>query len=254
MKLHSRFGRLAAATTFLAFPTSLSAATLSGSVNTAPGSVTNLTTGGTTNWAIWNYSSTTTLASVSPSNTRAGAPGSAAIPGFISDITAATTGNVRGGTNGTMTFNYSNGNPAVATSGSSPIGLVFDTDLDTPNQGVKLSVTGAPLASYRVDVWATGYDGTGRMTASLANATTLTLDSQAYAFSKDPTLFSFIFTPDSASDTLNLSYTLLTNGTATNISHVGIQAVTVTLIPEPSSAMAMIGGLAMLGFVRRRRA
>jgi hypothetical protein len=229
-----------------------SGASLTGTVNTAPGTAVNLTNDGSVNWAIWNYSSATDTATVAPSNTK-GTPPTSGQAGFISSVTAVTTGNVRGGTVGSATFTYSNGAtpvnfPAAAT------GLIFDATLNTTGEGIRLAVTGSTALTYRVNVWATGFDAIGTMTASLAGFSDVVLSSQTYGTgAKEPTLFSFIFQPTSATDLLNLRYVMTDAGTSNASSHVGIQAVTVSVIPEPSSSMALLGGVGMLACIRRRR-
>jgi hypothetical protein len=221
------------------------AATLTGSVNTAPGPA-NLTTEGTLDWAIWNYSASTSALSIAPSNEKSGSLG------LISDISAATTGGVRGGNPGTQTFTYSNGTSPVSQSNAT-LGLVFDTNLDAIGEGVQLTVTGDPLTLEVVNIWATGFDGVGTLTATLNGAAPITLFSQTYSNSlKPPTLFTLNFQPNLGTDLLTVRYTLSTNGAATN-SHVGIQAVTVSNVPEPSTAVALIGGVGLLLAFRRRQ-
>lgn len=106
------------------------------------------------------------------------------------------------------------------------------------------------LQAYRVDVWATGFRSTGVMTASLEGADDVVLNSQAYEVEKEGTLFSFTFRPDDDADLLTLSY-VMTASTGGS-SHAGIQAVTVSAIPEPSAALLSISGPG-LALLRRRR-
>jgi hypothetical protein len=70
---------------------------------------------------------------------------------------------------------------------------------------------------------------------------------------KESNLFTFTFRPDSELDLLNLSFMLdsksTTNG-GTN-AHVGIQAVTISAVPEPSTSLLLLGaGVVLYGFRR----
>lgn len=250
---------------FLILTTTASySAVLSGSVNTAPGNLAagtavDLTATGTTNWAAWDIqTSASPTTPRSPSNTLSTAISSGAA-GYISPLAGVggATGNIQGSsTLGSGFFTYSNG-VSPASFPAAKFGTAFNTTLDSVGTGLSFSVTGNPANLYRVSVWATGFNGQGTMIASLNGATSIQLVTQTFINGKAPVLFTFDFQPDSAGDLLNLSYTLTTdtpNGTGTtgSNSHVAIQAVTVAIIPEASSAMALLGSLGMLGLIRRR--
>ena len=230
-------------------------AVLAGNVSTATGSV-DLTAIGTISWAVWNYGAGNTGTSLVPSNRNSGAP-TVGNAGFISSIgrVGGVSPNVRGGNASLLTFNYNNGASTLTFSGTS--GMVFPSNLDSTNQGTALSITGNTGQVYQVSVWAGGFAGQGRMTASLTGATDVVLDSQVYndvdsgAGAKGATLFTYTFQPNSATDTLNLSYVLLSESGVGN-SHVGISAVAVALVPEPSS-FALVAAFGALGLMRRRR-
>lgn len=240
-------------------------ALLLGSVNTSPGTTTagtavDLTATGTTNWAAWDIQASAGATTPrAPSNTFGPAlsPGTA---GYISALTGVggTTGNLQGSaTLGSGFFNYTNGTSPVSLGTAAKFGTAFNTALDSVDTGMRFTVTGDPLNVYRVSVWATGFNGQGTLVASLNGATNIHLATQTFVNGKAPVLFTFDFQPDSATDLLNLSYTLTTDtpngsGTTGSNSHVAIQAVTVAIIPEASSAMVFIGGLGMLSFLRRR--
>jgi len=241
------------------------AAVLLGSVNTTPGNTTagtaiDLTATGTTNWAAWDIQASAGATTPrAPTNTLGPAlsPGTA---GYISALTGVggATGNLQGSaTLGSGFFNYTNGVSPVSLGAAAKFGTAFNTTLDTVGTGMSFTVTGDPTKVYRVSVWATGFNGQGTLIASLNGATNIQLATQTFVNGKAPVLFTFDFQPDSATDLLNLSYTLTTDtpngsGTTGSNSHVAIQAVTVSVIPEPSSALALVGGLGMLGFRRRR--
>ena len=239
-------------------------AVLTGSVNTAPGNLAagtavNLTATGTINWAAWDIQS-----SAGPTTPRAptntfGAALTLGTAGYISPLAGVEggSGNIQGsGTLGSGFFTYSNG-VSPTSFPAAKFGTAFNTTLDSAGTGLSFSVTGDPTNIYRVSVWVTGFNGQGTLIASLNGATSILLATQTFINGKAPVLFTFDFQPDSAEDLLTLNYTLTTdtpNGTGTtgSNSHVAIQAVTVAIIPEASSAMALIGGLGMLGFIRRR--
>jgi len=236
------------AAALLAIPAaSASAAFLTVTVDTAPPAA-NLTNEGTSDWVIYDSAATATT-SISPTNTKSGSSilNTAA-------LTAVTVGNsVRGtGTKGSQTFTYNNGtSPAAQT--AAIIAEVFDSTLDVAGTGVKFSVGGDPLITRTLKVWATGFNGQGTLTATLPGVSNQFALSQLYTASKVPTLFTITYQPDSAADQLGISYVMTTDsgGAATN-SHVGIQAVTLS-VPEPTAAVTLLGGLGML-LKRRRRA
>jgi len=254
MRMLKLFFQIACAcAVFLVFSTQAAAAVLMGSVNTNPGTgVVDLTQQGNVDWAIWNYTSTgNTTAAVAATNRMNG--GTASISA-ISTLGASATGlrGSGGGSIGAKLFSYSNGVDPVSIT-SVQQSLVFANPLDTTGVGVQFSLKGDPAQLYTVNVWATGYDGQGTMTAKLNGVTDVVLLSQTYntTLPKSPTLFTFEFTPDSADDVLTIEYLLTSNGGAVN-SHVGIQAVTVSAVPEPSKAWMVMMGMAGLICLRRR--
>jgi hypothetical protein len=226
------------------------AATLFGSVNPTPPSTVNLTTDGTLDWAVWNVTSTTGVAGpVAPTNKMASSPG------IISTITSISGGNLRGSTTtSSETFSYTNGTSPTTLSPAVTQGSLFESTLAQANTGLKLTLQGDTNALRTVDIWATGFDGTGTMTATLNGATPVVLTSQAYNTTapEAATLFTFTYKPDSASDTLNLSYALTGVGGAS--SHISIQAVAVSpsAVPEPSRMMLAVMGVVLMGMRRRR--
>lgn len=235
----------------------MEAAVLSGTVNTSPGSTVNLSTDGGLNWALWSVTSdtltSTTTNSRASTNHKSGGPAEGGA-GYISGISAVGgTSQVRGSTSlPAITYTYSDGSSPASLSPAAKQGTIFNSKFDdTTGVGLSLTVTGDPSQLYRVNVWATGYSGVGQITATLNNATEVQLLSQTFDNTKQPVLFTFEFQPDSAADLLHLSYILHTDG-GLNSSHIEIQAVTVTVIPEPSS-LAVAGLFGGLALVRRRR-
>lgn len=71
--------------------------------------------------------------------------------------------------------------------------------------------------------------------------------------SKKTDVFQFSYTPDSNSDTINFTYLHTPNTTGKSSSHSALQAVTISVIPEPSSVfLTLAGGITALGFRRRK--
>jgi len=240
---------------------------LSGTVNTNPGHTTaetaiDLTATGTLNWAAWDSRTNANPSTPRPATNTLGPALAPGTPGYISPLTGVggTTGNLQGSsTLGAAFFNYTNGAVTTSLGAPSKFGTAFNSTLDLPGTGMSLTVAGDPQNIYRVSVWASGFNGQGTLVASLNGATSLSLVTQTFGNGKAPVLFTIEFRPENASDLLNLSYTLTTDtpnspspSTVGSNSHVAIQAVTVEVIPEASSAAVLMGGLLMLGCVRRR--
>ncbi len=224
-----------------------SAAFLTVTVDLAPPNA-NLTTEGAFDWAIYDNTGGAT-ASISPTNTKSGSSvlNTAA-------LTAVTVGNSVRGTSskGAELFTYTNGTSPTSQTNAT-VAEVFDSTLDLVGTGVKFSVAGDPLVTRTLKVWATGFNGQGTLTATLPGAANQLALSQLYTASKVPTLFTITYLPDNPGDNLGISYVMTTDtGGAATSSHVGIQAVAVA-VPEPTSAITLLGGLAFV-LSRRRRA
>ncbi len=234
-----------------------SGAVLQGTVlNTGLPATAVLDPAGVVNWAAWNNTSNSNISTATASNLLSGGP-TVGQPGYISSITSSgtvTNGSplahyVRGAGSATQLFSWTGRSAAT-------VGYILDASLATApaGEGVKFTVTGgtalAPGEFYRVSIWATGFEATGVLTATLANATTITLESQAYSTTKTPTLFTIDFLPDSATDLLGINYATKNSASGAS-SHVGIQAVSIIVVPEPATAaLALSSGLLLL---RRRR-
>ena len=239
---------LIAASSLLAFASAGFSATLVGSVDSNPAMGVNLTTEGTLDWAIWNSTSSGTTASKAPTNTKVTGLG------LISNVTPVSGGSVRGASAGTQTFTYVDGTSPTAQTNAT-FGLALNSQLSTIGAGVHLSITGNPALAYKVNIWTTGFRATGQMTASLAGAADVVLSGDAFASTKVPELYSFTFQPDLASDTLNIDYVITAlPDFDTGSGHIGFQAVTVSVVPEPTTIAMLLGGLGLLiGFQRARR-
>jgi MYXO-CTERM domain-containing protein len=223
------------------------------SVNTSPGTAAvDLTAQGGVDWAVWHVTGTSGVPGpVAATNRKAVENAS------ISAVKVVGGGNLRGsgmGSWGTKLFTYSDGKSSPASITAQAQSLIFNSGLDTVGGGVEVTIEGDPSQLYEVNIWATGYNGQGTMTASLNGATEVSLVSQEYGSTKAPTLFTFRFQPDSASDQLTLKYVLTAENANVINSHVGIQAITVSAVPEPGRALLGMLALSTLAFKRRRRA
>lgn len=232
------------------------AAVLAGSV-TSSGftSPIDLTTRGTVSWAAWNYGATTTDSTaplaIDPSARKATGP-TLGTPGYISPIGGGgTAASIRGVGGSSTSFTYSDGVGASTTYPAATLGGIIAGDLNIVGQGVSVSILGDPSLTYRVSIWVTGQGATGTMAATLPGASTPDLTMVHLDNTRNLGLFTYDFRPDNAGDVLSLVYTLTEDNTYAS-SHVGIQAVSVEIIPEPSIAVALVGGLSLLGLRRRR--
>lgn len=230
---------LCTAAVLLVLATSAQAAVLTGLSNTNPATGVNLTTTGSLDWAVWTIAGTSGAGpSLAPNNTKSGGPV------IFSGITPVNGGvNVRGYGSATQTFTYTDGtSPASLTGGT--LGLAANSVLDEVGTGVALSITGNPSQTYEINIWTAGYNAIGELTATLDGATPVVLSSRSWGTTKTPSLFTITFRPDEVTDLLNLSFVLATDSGAN--AHVGIQAISVTAVPEPSAGVLVLGGLAFV--------
>jgi hypothetical protein len=220
----------------------------------------NLSALGTTNWAVWNVRANGTTASINATASKNGGLGT------ISGITFTGTGatSVRGtdslGNYPANVFTWTTGD-ATGTSTTAPsdgkIPGVFQSPLNLVGTGVRFSIQNlAPLAagqSYLVTVLASGYQSINTLTASVGGQS-VSQDSNSFGNAKTTDSFRFQYEPTSISDQLDFSYIIKTDtDDAQSLSQAVIQGVTISIIPEPSSAlMALIGGISTLGFRRRK--
>jgi MYXO-CTERM domain-containing protein len=128
----------------------------------------------------------------------------------------------------TQTYTYSNGNsPTTLT--NSILGGIINSSLSL-NQGVQLNITGNPSQVYTVNIWGTGVNATGTMTATLNGTSPVSLTSQAFT-TRVADQFTFSFQPDSVSDLLNIKF--VTTATSGISPFVGIQAVAIAPAAAP---------------------
>ncbi|WAC20056.1 hypothetical protein OVA24_01520 [Luteolibacter sp. SL250] len=211
----------------------------------------NLTANGTQDWAYWASNSGTVMsAPLAPTNRRSGAT-------LISGLTNVNGTGLRGSTTADAHGRYSwtgGTSPATGTNVNLTGGLVFNDLLNSNGSGFSFTVKGDPTQDYYVVLYAGGFAATGALSLSLNGLDDVTSSTLTFANvgPKQVAAYQIVFRPDSADDLLTVRFTA--SGVNNSASHVGIEAVTVGLlpvIPEPSSAL--LGGVASLLILRRRK-
>lgn len=202
------------------------------------------------NYAVWDPRSGTEVTSIAPTATKSGGIGT------ISNISnAAGSGNVRGTTN---TDPYTVSNPANtlsygAVTNATVVG-VFAPSF-TPSQGVTLSLTNlAQLAggqTYRINLWGSSFETSSTLNLSTDLGTTLaTVSTPAVTGVKPLTRWTFDYNPDDTSEVLNIA--LISGTTGSGNFHTVIQAIDISIVPEPGSAVLFFGAAAAFMLKRRR--
>jgi PEP-CTERM putative exosortase interaction domain len=219
----------------------------------------NLSSLGTTNWAVWNVRANGTTSSISATASKNGGLGT--ISGIT--FTGADATSVRGtdslGNYPSNIFTWTavdaTGSTAAPSDGKIP--GVFQSPLNFVGTGVKFSIQNLPpLAAgqyYLITVLGSGYQAINTLTATVGSDS-VSQDSNSFGNSKTTDSFRFHYEPTSISDQIDFSYTIKTDTDAVQaLSQAVIQGVTISVVPEPSSSvMALVGGLAFLGFRRRK--
>lgn len=220
----------------------------------------NLSSLGTANWAAWNVRTNGTTSSIAPTATKNGGLGT--ISGIT--FTGAEATSVRGTDSlgnypsNVFTWTTSDATGSVAAPSDGKLPGVFQSPLNFVGTGVAFSIQNLPPLTagqyYLVTVLGSGYQAVNTLTASVGGQS-VSQDSNSFGNSKTTDSFRFQYEPTSISDQLDFSYTIKTDTESTqSLSQAVIQGVTISIVPEPSSAlMALVGGIATLG-VRRRKA
>lgn len=234
------------------------AATLFVSEGAAPNSTTgtslSLPSGADTDWGYWHRQDSTGVSSFGATNTS-----NEGDRGF--SVSTIGGGNVRGPGNLVTGapfsyFDFTNGTSTGNTTATRPSG-VFNTQLGsggvTAGAGLQLSLTGINTQSL-IHIWTLGFQATGSFEVFLNGSSTpafsQSVTSTSVTNGKQAYLFTLDFTPDSATDVLNIRY-VMTAQTDVN-AHVGFQAISISPIPEPASLALLALGTGVLGFRRRR--
>ena len=222
----------------------------------------NLTTQGSVDWTYWAAATsggTSYGSEMVPTNDKLG--GSA-----ISNLSLVGSGNLRASdtADASARYTWTDGSLASWTSRTNqnlPGGLIFSSALNTPGAGFSLTVAGAVAGqTYYVMLYLGGFAATGNLSLSLPGVLSpVTDNTQVFGSSAPKSIVGYqvAFTPDSANDSLTVSYT---SSATTSNGHVGIEAVVVGTseitpvppIPEPTAAM--LGGLGSLLLFLRRKA
>jgi hypothetical protein len=221
------------------------AASLSGSVTTTVPSPVNLTAEGTLDWAIWDYRAAANGASGAPLNRKLG--------GTAIGNASAVSGTLRGitGTVPAPQYNYSDGTSPTSAA-SDVIGAITSTVLNTAGPGVRVSITGDPTGERIAKIFVTGFNGTGTFTAALNGAATYTDSSQSYGNTRFPAIYTLTYRPDSATDLLQVSYTIQSVNGGGN-ANMDLQAVTVSAVPVPEAGSVVMLGVGAVGLMGRGR-
>jgi len=252
---------LAAGVAFLLSSASLSQAALmltnitSGPV-AAPASI-DMANYGTKNWSVWDDRVTTGsgIASIAASASKTGGEGTIS---SISGLNNGSPSNVRGValsslTAYTSTFSWSDGTPGSVTSPGKPTG-VLAANLDLLNVGVTLTISNLlPLTDgqyYQISLLTTGIRGTSAISAT-SGATTVNQPGFVFLEAKSTQVHQFAYNPNLQADTLTLT-NLLSADTGMN-SHVVIQAVGISIVPEPSVGLLCLAAIPLFRVRRRPR-
>lgn len=225
------------------------AAVVSGALITPTGPE-DLTADGTTDWAVWNYTTNPisgTNKTIAPSNRKAGVT---AVIGSATTLVGAARGTTS--TPPSMTYTYTDGaSPTSLTAATQ--GEIFDTSLADNNAGVTVTITAGQAGVPQVArIFVTGFNANPTFTASLPGATAFTDNAVSYpANARPPREYVINFTPDNTGDLLTITYQTA-NSLGAN-GNVDLQAVTVAPAPEPATLGALAVAAATTHLSRRRR-
>ncbi len=245
--------------------TPLQAATLTNTttsaVSTLPTPNVDLSAIGTLNWAAWDTDSGSTT-SIAPTQVKAAGVGT------VSSITESGTASstVRGSTNRTSsvdTFTWTTSDESSNT--AAPVdGILigaFNTNLDHSDAGVQFNITDLAALTggqyYEINIFTSAFRAQGILNASIVGdpGSLISQNGIYHGASKYTEYHTIAYNPDSISDSLNIAYDVLVEGTSggETSSHISIQAVAYSIVPEPSTfALLLIFGLGSLGLRRRK--
>jgi hypothetical protein len=243
----------------------LHAATLSGTYGAASNNTAEspylLPSGPNTDWAYWNRNNTNT-STQSATNTSSDPSGSRTFDvlplngGSLRGPAAASTGSPYG------FFDYTNGTSPELPSGDTissyrPSGI-FNSQLGssgvTAESGLQTTLTGFTTQSL-ISVWVFNFSAKGVfevfVNGTLSYTQDVAIPGANPAGGKAAYLFNLEFTPDNSEDQVNIRYRMTDRLSTEDNSHVGLQAISISPIPEPSSLAILALGAGILGFRRR---
>jgi hypothetical protein len=243
----------------------LHAATLSGTYGAAPNNTADspylLPSGPNTDWGYWNRDNTGTpsQAATNTSSDPSGSRTFTVVPlngGSLRGPASASTGSPVG------FFNYTNGTspdrPTSDTISSFRPSGVFNSQLGpsgiTAESGLQTTLTGFSTQSL-ISVWVFNFSAKGVFEVFVNGTLSFTQDvaipESNPAGGKAAYLFNLDFTPDNPEDQVNIRYRMTDRVSTEDNSHVGLQAISISPIPEPSSLALLALGTGILGFRRR---
>ena len=230
----------------LSFPLLSARADVIGSVADVPAANTvyDLTALGAVDWAF--YDTTANPANGLPTNSKNG--GTA-----IGTASAVGGGNIRGSASSLTEpdFTYTDGTSPASGTGENPGGL-FNTQLDTLGAGLQLSIDLPTTDTYKIYIWTAAFNAQATFTAALTGFTSYTDSSMNDSVGPSPKpsyLYTLTAKPNTAGDDLVVSLaSAADNGTS---SHVVLEAVAISVVPEPATLGLLIAGLGLVGFRRR---
>jgi hypothetical protein len=244
----SRLVRSAAVAVF-AVATSVQGATLVldsvQRINTPVSTPVDLTTQGNLDWAYWSPNSATPVSPlVAPTNEKLGGLA-------IGGLDTIGGGGLRGSTT-SMTlerYSFTDGTSPISGTSASLAGLIFNSQTGTVGNGtgLQLSIAGNPAVEETVTLYLGGFQATSNLTLTLNGVAFPITDSRVFttANPKHIDIYTLRFQPDSIDDRLLVQYTASAITDTVN-GHVGLQAVAVAGIPEPTTAtLLFLGGLAL---------
>jgi hypothetical protein len=218
-----------------------------GSVIAVPAANTsyNLTTLGTVDWAF--YDTTANPANGLPTNDKLGGTS-------IGTAIALGGGSLRGSSASAAEpdFTFTDGTSPASGTGDNPGGL-FNTQLDTLNAGLQLTIDLPTTDQYTIYLWTAAFFARGAFTASLAgfsDYTSLATDDALGTSPKQSFLYTLTAQANTAGDDLTIS--LVTETDRGSNAHVLLVGAAVGLIPEPTTMTLLFAGLGLLVFLRDR--
>ncbi|WAC21782.1 PEP-CTERM sorting domain-containing protein [Luteolibacter sp. SL250] len=244
-------------------------ATVTGSYTIAPNDASTpphvMPSGPDTDWAYWTRGNGLTSGPLAATNSSFTGPRNF-------ELSTLNGGSLRGPANTTTGapvsfFTYDNGtSPTEPDAGTSttyrPTGI-FNSQLG-PNgtgtsnpsgAGIQTTLSGFPSQSL-ISVWVYNFSAQGTfevfINGTLSYTETVAIPSANPSDGKAAYLFSLNFTPDTTTDEVNIRYRMTDRLSTDANAHVGLQAITISPIPEPASLAMLLLGTGTLGFRRRR--
>lgn len=217
-----------------------------GSVIAVPAANTsyNLTALGTVDWAF--YDTTANPANGLPTNDKLGGTS-------IGTMIALGGGSLRGSASSASEpdFAYTDGTSPASGTGENPGGL-FNTQLDTLNAGLRLTIDLPTTDTYTIYLWTAAFFARGAFTASLSgfsDYTSLATDDSLGTSPKQSYLYTLTAQANTAGDDLTVS--LITETDRGSNAHVLLVGAAVGLVPEPATLTLLVAGLGLLAGMHR---